>query len=189
MTHMSTTPGAPRLAGAILGTLAAGLAAVLVACSSAPVAGPAPSAPVRSEPARIEPPTGDDGGPVAVGGTMLRPRARWLLVPWSDLPSWSADRASEAMPALLRSCERPAPAWIGACGQARRDAVALLADDALARAWLESHLRPWRVESLEGETAGLTTGYSSRRSRPRRPRSLCIALYGPPADLASRKPY
>jgi membrane-bound lytic murein transglycosylase A len=95
------------------------------------------------------------------------------------------------MPALLRSCERPAPAWVGACGQARREAVALLADDALARAWLESHLRPWRVESLEGEAAGLATGYfeplveASRRPRP----GFRVALYGPPADLATRKPY
>ena len=119
------------------------------------------------------------------------PRSRWLLASWSELPGWSADRASEAMPALLRSCERPAPAWVGACGQARREAVALLADDALARAWLEGHLRPWRVESLEGETAGLATGYfeplveASRRPRP----GFRVAVYGPPGDLATRKPY
>jgi len=187
MTHMSTTfRGARRLAGTILGTLAAGLAALLVACSSTPVAAPAPAAPARPESAPV-----DDGIPVAAGGTMLRPRARWQLASWSELPGWSAERASEAMPALLRSCERPAPPWAGACALARRDAVALLADDALARAWLESRLQPWRVESLEGETAGLATGYfeplveASRRPRP----GFRVALYGPPADLATRKPY
>ena len=184
---MSTTlQGARRLAGTILGTLAVGLAAFLVACSSAPVAGPAPAAPGRAASAPL-----DDGVPAAVGGTLLRPHARWLLVPWSDLPGWSADRASEAMPALLRSCERPSPSWAGACGQARRDAVTLLADDALARAWLESHLRPWRVESLEGEAAGLATGYFEPQvEASRRPRAgFRFALYAPPADLASRKPY
>jgi membrane-bound lytic murein transglycosylase A len=189
---MSTTfQGARRLAGTILGTLAAALAAALVACSSTPVAGPAPAGRPEAG-AKDAAGTLDDGGPIAAGGgSMLRPRARWLAATWGELPGWSADRASEAMPALLRSCERPAPAWAGACGQARRDAVALLADDALARAWLESHLRPWRVESLEGETAGLATGYfeplveASRRPRP----GFRIALYGPPADLATRKPY
>ena len=192
---MSTTfHGAGRLAGTILGTLGAGLAAFLVACSSTPVSGPTSAGPPRPEPARgaePAPPTADDGIPVPLGATLVRPRSRWLLATWSDLPGWTADRASEAMPALLRSCERPAPAWATACAAARRDAVALLADDALARAWLESRLRPWRVESLEGETTGLATGYfeplvdASRRPRP----GFRVALYAPPADLASRRPY
>ncbi|MEO5882904.1 MAG: MltA domain-containing protein [Caldimonas sp.] len=192
MTHMSSTSqGARRLAGPILGTLAAGLGAFLVACSSTPVAPSPPAAPVRAEPARSEPPVAGDAAPVAVGATLLRPRARWLLVPWSELPGWTADRASEAMPALLRSCERPSTPWAGACALARRDAVALLADGALARAWLESHLRPWRVESLEGEVTGLATGYFEPLvEASRRPRAgFRVALHGPPADLASRKPY
>jgi membrane-bound lytic murein transglycosylase A len=194
MTHMTTTfQGARRLAGTILGTLAAALAAALVACSSTPVAGPTPASAGRPEASSKDAPAAvDDGGPVvAAGGSMLRPRARWLAAAWSDLPGWQVDRASNAMPALLRSCERPAPAWSSICGLARRDAVALLADDAGARTWLETHLRPWRVESLEGETTGLATGYfeplveASRRPRP----GFRVALYGPPADLATRKPY
>ena len=68
---------------------------------------------------------------------MLRPRARWLLVPWSELPGWSADRASEAMPALLRSCERPAPAWAGACAPAPGATRSRCSPTTpLARAWL-----------------------------------------------------
>jgi len=194
MTHMSTTfHGAERLAGAILGTLAAGFAALLIACSSVPVATPPSGAPVRPEPARgaEQPPLPDDAVPGAAGPAMARPRSRWLLASWSELPGWNADRASEAMPALLRSCERPAPAWAAACASARRDAVALLADDALARAWIEGRLRPWRVESLEGDANGLATGYfeplveASRRPRP----GFRVALYAPPPDLASRKPY
>src|SRR6188474_1155322 len=125
MTHMSTTfQGAAGLAGAILGTLAAAIAALLVACSSTPVAGPAPAGPARTEPGRDAAAAAvDDGGPAAIGATLVRPRSRWLLVAWNELPGWTADRSSEAMPALLRSCERPAPAWAAACGLARRDAV------------------------------------------------------------------
>jgi membrane-bound lytic murein transglycosylase A len=197
MTHMSTSfHGAGRLAGAILGTLGVGLAALLVACSSVPVAAPPPGTPVRADPARgAEPSTTttgtDDGIPGPAGTTISRPRSRWLLASWSELPGWSADRASEARPALLRSCERPAPAWAAACASVRRDAVALLADDAHARAWLEGQLRPWRVESFEGDASGLATGYfeplveASRRPRP----GFRVALHAPPADLASRKPY
>ncbi len=184
--------GARHLAGIILGTLAAVLAASLVACSSPPVAGPVPAAAAKPETARNEAlPAASDGGPAATTASLLRPRSRWLAASWSELPGWSADRPSEAMPALLRGCERPAPAWAGACALARRDTVALLGDDAVARAWLETHLRPWRVESLEGETTGLATGYfeplveASRRSRP----GYRVALYGLPSDLAMRKPY
>ena len=184
--------GARHLAGIILGTLATGLAAALVACSSTPIAGPTPPPVLRPEPARGDRPASiGDGGAPATEGSMLRPRARWLAASWNELPGWAADRPSDAMPALLRSCERPSPGWAGVCGRARRDAVALLGDDAVARTWLETQLRPWRVESLEGETTGLATGYfeplveASRRSRP----GFRIALHGPPADLATRKPY
>jgi membrane-bound lytic murein transglycosylase A len=193
MSHMSTTfQGTAGLAGTILGRLAAAFTALLVGCSSTPVADPAPAAPARAEPGRKEAvPAPDDGGPPPPGATMVRPRSRWLLVSWSELPGWAADRSSEAIPALLRSCERPAPAWAAACGLVRRDAVALLADSGLARAWLEANLRPWRVESLEGETSGLATGYFEPLvEASRRPRAgFRVALHGPPADLASRKPY
>jgi membrane-bound lytic murein transglycosylase A len=190
---MSTTfHGAGRLAGTILGTLAAGLAALLVACSSTPVAGPATPGPARPEPARgAEPPAADDGIPTPLGATLVRPRSRWLLASWNELPGWSADRVSEAMPALLRSCERPAPGWAAACAAARRDAVALLADDALG------------PRLARGKSAALARRVA--RGRKHRPcdrllraagRSVAqaaagfrVALYAPPADLASRKPY
>ncbi|MGZ5250995.1 MAG: murein transglycosylase A [Caldimonas sp.] len=180
--------GARRLARAILGTLgAAAAAAAIVACSSTQPLGPA--APAPAEPARVE--TTAPGAAAALAATTLRPRARWVAAAWSDLPGWATDRQHEAWPALLRSCERPAPAWAAACGEARRDAPALVGDDLAARAWLETHLRPWRVESLEGEPTGLATGYfeplieASRRPRP----GFRVPLYAPPPDLATRKPY
>jgi membrane-bound lytic murein transglycosylase A len=69
--------------------------------------------------------------------------------------------------------------------------VATLGDAAAARAWLEARLRPWRVESLDGASSGLATGYfeplvaAARTSRP----GFRIPLYAPPPDLATRKPY
>jgi len=67
----------------------------------------------------------------------------------------------------------------------------MLADDAAARDWLQAHLAPWRVESLEGERTGLATGYFEPLvEAARSPRAgFRVALYSPPADLGARKPY
>jgi membrane-bound lytic murein transglycosylase A len=193
MTHMTIAfQGARRLARAILGTLAAALLAGLVACSSTPPAPPAVAPVVKAAPTRPEAAASTLAVPSSSpAATMLRPHARWVAAAWSDLPGWTIDRQDEAWPALLRSCEHPAPGWTAACAEARRDAAALRGNDVAARAWFDAHLRPWRVESLEGEATGLATGYfeplieASRTSRP----GFRIALHAPPADLATRKPY
>jgi len=194
MTHMTIAfPGARRLAKAILGTLAA----VLVACSSTPPIAPPStpmSAPPKAEPSRPEaavPPPATASSSAGATAAMLRARSRWVAASWTELPGWGADRVTETWPALLRSCEHPAPGWAGLCGDARRETAGLAASDAATRHWLESRLRPWRVESLEGDANGLATGYfeplveASRTSRP----GFRVALYAPPADLATRKPY
>ena len=196
MTHMTIAfHGAGRPAGAILGTLVAAAAATLAACSSTPLVAPAPATPTT--PARVEPIRPDAAAPAVVASspnaspTMSRARSRWVAAPWSDLPGWSADRVADVWPALLRSCEHPAPGWAALCGEARREAPGLLGNDAGTRRWLESRLQPWRVESPEGEAAGLATGYfeplveASRGPRP----GFRFALHAPPADLATRKPY
>ena len=193
MTHMTIAfSGARRLAKAILGTLGA----VLVACSSTPLVAPTPTtatAPPKAESTRPEaavPLAATASSPTAAA-TMLRARSRWVAAAWSDLPGWSADRVAETWPALLRSCEHPAPGWAALCGEARRESPGLLASDAATRQWLEARLRPWRVESLEGDASGLATGYfeplveASRTSQP----GFRVALHAPPADLATRKPY
>ena len=64
-------------------------------------------------------------------------------------------------------------------------------DDRQVRDWLRQRLNPWRVESLDGGTDGLATGYfeplidASRVARGpfREP------LYAPPADIATRVPW
>ncbi len=192
MTHMTRAlQFARRLAAApILGrhAIALLLAAAIVGCSSTPIdtastAIPAPAAPsVPAAPAA----TRDD----LASATIDRPRGRWVAASWSELPGWSSDRLAEFWPAFLRSCERPAPAWLDACAKARRQEAAA-SDDAAVRAWLERQLRPYRVESGERDPTGLATGYfeplvdASRVAR----KGFRVPLYAPPPDLASRKPY
>ena len=190
MTHMTRAfRCARRLAAApILGTtLAVALVAALVACSSTPL----PMAP-SPLPAQAAPPSQDaaPGRDDLATATIERPRARWVAVRWSELPGWDGDRLGDFWTALMRSCERPAPAWRDACTKARQLGAGA-GSDVATRDWLQRQLRPYRVESLERDPVGLATGYfeplveASRVSRP----GFRVALYGPPADLASRSPY
>jgi membrane-bound lytic murein transglycosylase A len=148
-----------------------GPASVATSASAPPSASSAPANPPRA--------------------SLERPHARWVAAAWNDLPGWTLDRSAEVLPALLRSCEHPAANWTAVCADARRDGVGTLSDDAAARAWLEAHLRPWRVESIDGASSGLATGYfeplvaASRAPRP----GFRVAIYAPPPDLASRRPY
>lgn len=114
--------------------------------------------------------------------------ARWVEAAWSDLPGWGEDRLLEFWPALLRSCSRPAPGWSRLCAEA---ALAAPADELEARLWVMQRLRPWRVESLGGESEGLATGYFEPQiEATRRPRGESrIPVLAAPPDLASRRPY
>jgi membrane-bound lytic murein transglycosylase A len=114
--------------------------------------------------------------------------ARWVAAEWSDRPGWSGDGVIAAWPALLRSCERPAPDWVATCASAKALADP---DERGVRAWLQAKLRPWRVESPEGLATGIATGYYEPLiDASRLPRgSFRLPLYGPPGDLASRKPW
>ena len=164
------------LPAAILGWLAA--------CSSVPL-DPPPTPPDRAAPA----PAATAAAPGGVA-TIERARSRWVPVGWAELPGWGSDPSAEFWPALLRGCDRPAPGWAGVCAQARSAAAPAFSDDA-AREWLQQRLQPYRVESTDGGTDGLATGYfeplvnASRTARP----GFGVALYAPPADLVTRKPY
>jgi len=59
------------------------------------------------------------------------------------------------------------------------------------RAWLVQHLQPYRVESLDGSASGLITGYYEPVIEARRAPTgaFRVALYSPPPDLATRRPY
>ena len=126
--------------------------------------------------------------PTTPTGSVTREGARWVPVAWQDLPGWNADTAHAAWPALLRSCQRSTPAWTTLCANAQHEQPA---NDEEMRAWLMRHLQPYRVESLDGGAAGLITGYFEPLvdARRRPGGQYRVALYAPPADLATRRPY
>ena len=169
--------------------LAGGCTTLLAACawlaprqSPAPVEGrPVPSAasPAASAPAAVAWPA----------GTVERPRARWVPAGFGELPGWGLDRVAEVLPALRRSCTRPAEGWAALCAQLR--SLPPQMDDVATRRWLEDRLRVYRIESPEGEATGLITGYyeplvvASRKPQDNRR----VPLWSTPPDLPGKKPY
>ena len=155
----------------VLSSGAALVLAALAACTSAPPAKP-PGPPVTTPPA----------------GSVLREQSRWVPVAWQELPGWSADSPKAAWPALAQTCQRPTPAWTALCAEVPPGPPR---DDAEMRAWLMQHLQPFRVESHQGAAGGLITGYYEPIIPARRKSggAFRVALYAPPADLATRRPY
>jgi membrane-bound lytic murein transglycosylase A len=157
---------------------------------------------VEPPPAQVPAPQPRSAAPLAVSpltlpSASLHPNSRWLPASWGELPGWDSDRLRDAWQALQRSCERlPAelgretPAWPRLCQEALRTQPG---DDAATRAWLMQRLTPYRVLPLDAgaSTDGLATGYFEPQiDASRRPRgALRFALYAPPADLATRKPW
>jgi len=105
-------------------------------------------------------------------------------VSFADLPGWSDGEQAAAWGALLASCQamRFREGWRAPC----LAALAMpAADDAAARAFLETRFVPWRLASPDGRTEGLVTGYYEpllRGSRVRQP-PFVVPLYAPPDDL------
>lgn len=135
------------------------------------------------------------GGPVsrpagpAVAARPATPIARWEAADFKDLPGWSADAVGRAWPALWRSCGKPASGWAAACAGVR--ALGPAVTEAQARAWLETHLQPYRVLALDGSDSGRLTGYFEPTLKGARQKqgAYTVPLYAPPADLARRKPW
>lgn len=121
-----------------------------------------------------------------------------MPVVFSDLPGWTADRVSDALPALARSCGRlvsqPAERPVGPGGLAGKVADWQMAcsrlssvsfgDDAAARSFFETHFVPYAAGN-NGDRKGLFTGYyeveleGSRSPDPAYP----VPLYKRPGDL------
>jgi membrane-bound lytic murein transglycosylase A len=156
------------------------LASLLVSCASPP----------RDQPTApdIKPPTAAEPALTAV--PLQRARSRWVPVNFSELPGWEQDRSAELWPALLRSCERPAPEWLRLCGQARASSLLNVSDGSM-RQWLQQNLQAYRVESLAGASEGLITGYYEPVIDAMRTAqgAFKFPLHSVPADLATRKPY
>ena len=143
----------------------------------------APSAPASAASAPVPAPP----------GTLERGHARWVPASFADLPGWGQDRVAELWPALRLSCGTNGTAalaegWAAVCAQSRQF---FPADDTQARQWLEQRFKVYRIESPEGDPAGLVTGYFEPLvEASRKPtRSRKVALYGTPGDLGQRKPY
>lgn len=180
---MTMFPGRGRwwMAAAILGALA-GCASLQYPPVAPAAPEPAANAP-GATPATATPPAPGDKPPV-----LTRARSRWVGATWSDLPGWEFDSTAELWPALLRSCEKPGPDWAKLCADAQK--LTTITDGSV-RVFLQNRVQPWRVESLEGTTEGLMTGYYEPLVEASRvPRgAFRIPLYAPPADLGARKPY
>jgi membrane-bound lytic murein transglycosylase A len=148
----------------------------LAACGSAPRLSPPRVEGVRAAP------------PLEVPGTVSQARSRWVPVPWSDLPGFADDTLFEAWNAWLKGCERPVAPQAALCGEVRRLSIGS-ADE--QRAWMQQRLRPYRVESTQGDANGLLTAYyepvleASREPSAR----FSVPLYQPPAGLLQRKPW
>ena len=126
--------------------------------------------------------------PTKHGPPIEREQSRWVPVSWSELPGWDRDAVRAAWPAFASGCERPSQVWSRLCASVSREPPR---NDAQARDWLTKHLQPYRVESRDGKSSGLATGYyepmieARRRPGP----GFQAPLYAPPADLATRRPY
>jgi membrane-bound lytic murein transglycosylase A len=119
---------------------------------------------------------------------VLNAESRWVPASWSDLPGWEEDRVLDAWPALQSSCRRPAPQWKDVCAKALQHTPA---GEREARDWLTRHLRPYRVEPLQGSGPGLITGYYEPLLDARRMPSgdFRVPLYSPPPGLVADRPY
>jgi membrane-bound lytic murein transglycosylase A len=109
-------------------------------------------------------------------------------VPWSDVPGFEDDNLFEGWNAWIKSCERPVAPFGALCSEVRRLSIASAEEQ---RAWMQSRLQPYRVESAQGESNGLLTGYfEPALEASRQPSaSFGVPLYRPPEGLGSRKPW
>ena len=159
---------------------------LLASCASAPLpqdeAPPlAPAAPPQAPVSKFE-----DNAPLPPN--IQQAKSRWVAVRWAELPGFDDDKLFEAWNAWLKNCERPGPTFASLCAEARRLSIAP-ADQ--QRAWLTAKLRPYRVESTQGNAEGLLTSYfEPLLTASRQPGgAFNVPLYKAPASLGSRKPW
>ena len=160
---------------------------LLTACSS-PEKKPTPQAAITPPKATVlEAATAPENAPTV----LIKPKSRWLLASWSDLPGFNADNFNEAWVAWRQNCARNLPNTQSLCADVRRlDGQ----PSALQKAWVMENFQPFRVEHLNAPAApanGLLTAYyepvfeASRTPRP----GFEVPLYGVPANLKARSPW
>jgi membrane-bound lytic murein transglycosylase A len=153
---------------------------MLAGCVSTPLP-PAQEAFPAGPPSAVAAPSG-------AGTPILQAKSRWVPADWSELPGFADDNVYEAWNAFLKDCERPPSIISRLCPEVRQLSIASPDEQ---RAWLMQKLQPYRVESLQGPTDGLLTGYyEPMLDATRQPTAQnTVALYRPPSSLASRRPW
>jgi membrane-bound lytic murein transglycosylase A len=160
---------------------------LLTACSS-PEKKPTPQATITPPKATVlEGATAPENAPTV----LIKPKSRWLLASWSDLPGFNADNFNEAWAAWRQNCARNLPNTQSLCADVRRlDGQ----PSALQKTWVMENFQPFRVEHLNASAApanGLLTAYyepvfeASRTPRP----GFEVPLYGVPTNLKARAPW
>jgi membrane-bound lytic murein transglycosylase A len=120
--------------------------------------------------------------PEAPATTALQP----VLLPaqFTDLPGWNDDPLNEVWPAFLQTCQalKARDNWRVACDQAQQ---LKSPDPASLRAYFVQFFEVKRVQSPEGQTSGLVTGYYEPLLRGQRQRvgRFQTALHAVPDDL------
>ena len=122
---------------------------------------------------------------------LTKPKSRWLLASWSDLPGFHADNFNEAWAAWRQNCARNLASAQALCRHVKRlDGQSSESQ----KNWLMQNFQPYRVESLSNTSSpaiGLLTAYyepvfeASRTAKP----GFDVPLYGAPANLKSRSPW
>ena len=165
----------------ILGSFCIVGALLLTACSS-PEKTPMPQVPASPPAATVL-----ESAPAV----LMKPKSRWLLASWTDLPGFNADNFNEAWVAWRQNCARNLPNTQRLCADVKRlDGQ----PSELQKNWVMESFRPYRVEHLNAVAApanGLLTAYyepvfeASRTPRP----GFEVPLYGVPANLKARSPW
>lgn len=122
---------------------------------------------------------------------LTKPKSRWILVSWSDLPGFHADNFNEAWVAWRQNCARNLQSAHTLCNHVKRlDGQSSESQ----KNWVMQNFQPYRVESFNSTSSpanGLLTSYyepvfeASRTAKP----GFEVPLYGIPANLKSRSPW
>ncbi len=181
---------------------ALGALALLAACTSVPLDEPqtpgtavAPADDIALQPLTV---------PALSGLPETSPRplqGRFVAVDWQSLPGWNDDDLRHVWKGFINNCKglmrpvagtlsqpaRATPrAWQPVCAAAAQAGLAPETGGETVRAFLQAHLRPWRVLDAAGHAAtGTVTGYYEPLIRASRQRGgdYQWPLYAPPDDL------
>ena len=147
-----------------------------------------PVASIPTAPPTATAPAPGSTAPANSTAVIKRSKSRWTPVAWEELPGFEEDSLYEAWNAWLKSCERPAASFAARCPDVRRLSIASASEQ---RDWLRLHFQPHRLESLQGESSGLLTGYFEPLLEASRvpTAQYSVPIYQPPQSLAQRKPW